>query len=175
MERKTIQVSTTQLFVLFVVAVGLGGLILFSITYISQNGIPRFGPLSRDPKTMAINAIEYKDVYHYVNSRVAIQGYVIITNDTNNICGASGWSTCKTWFSYDPYNQGLGPLTVKIPIGTNGDSITEAGTLFDHTGARLKLIQTDQFSWYHAQVVGLVEQCKAAECIIDVDTIYALP
>jgi hypothetical protein len=149
-------------------------MVLFFIIYVVQNGLPKFGNLTRDPKTMPINTIEYQNVYHYVDNRVAIQGYVIVTNDTNNICGTSGWSTCKTWFSYDPM-QGLGPLTIKIPIGTGRDSITEAGALYDHTGARMKLIQTDQYSWYHAQVTGLVEQCKGTECIIDVDTVYALP
>ena len=174
MQAKTIQISTTQLIILFVTAVALGGLVLFFIVYIAQNGIPKFGNLTRNPRTMPINTIDYQNVNQYVDSRVAIQGYVIITNDAKNICGATGWSTCKTWFSYDPL-QGLGPLTVKIPIGTGPDSITEAGALYGHAGTRMKLIQTDQYSWYHAQVVGLVEQCKGTECIIDVDTVYELP
>ena len=174
MQKKSFQVSANQLVGLFLAAVILGGIILFSIIYMVQNGIPKFGVLALNSRTMPINTINYQDAVHYVNSRVSIQGYVIVTNDTKNICGSSGWDTCKTWFSYDPL-QGLGPLTVKITVGKGPDSITEAGVMYDHTGARLKLIQTDQYSWYHAQVVGLVEQCKGAECIIDVDTVYALP
>jgi hypothetical protein len=175
MEGKTIRISASQLIVLFVTAVVLGGLLLFFATYVLQNGFPHFGPLTRNSKTMSINSIEYKDVPNYVDSRVAVQGFVIITNDTQNICGASGWATCKTWFSYDPFTQGLGPHTVKISIGTGPDSITESGNLFDHNGTHLNLIKTDQFSWYHVAVTGLVEQCKKTECIIDVDTVYALP
>jgi len=175
MERKTIRITTTQLLFLVIGAVVVGGLLLFFVNYFIQNGFPRIGPLTRDSRSMPINSIAYMDVYHYIDNRVAVQGYVIITNDTKNICGAAGWATCKTWFSYDPINQGLGPLTVKIPIGTNPDSITEAGDLFDHNGAHLNLVQTDQFSWYHVTVTGLVEQCKSTECIIDVDTVYALP
>jgi hypothetical protein len=163
------------LIALFITAVAMGSLLLFFVTYVVQNGFPRIGTFARNQKTMPINPIEYKNVYKYVDNRVAIQGYVIITNDTKNICGAVGWSTCKTWFSYDPFTEGLGPLTVKIPIGKGPDSITEAGDLFDHNGAHLNLIRTDQFSWYHVMVTGLVEQCKGAECIINVDTINGLP
>jgi hypothetical protein len=39
----------------------------------------------------------------------------------------------------------------------------------------MNLTHTDQFSWYRAQVVGVVEQCQGTNCTIDVDTVYALP
>jgi len=174
MQGSTIRITTTQLIGLFIAALVLGGLLLFGITYVAQNGFPRIGPLARNQRSMPINTIDYQNVSQYVDSRVAVQGYVIVTNDTKNICGAAGWSTCKTWFSFDPM-VGLGPLTVKIPIGKGPDSITEAGALYDQNGALLNLVTTDQFSWYHVTVTGLVEQCKGTECIIDVDTITALP
>jgi len=171
----SIQISPKRLVVLVVVAIILGGLLVFGISSVARNGFPKFGIGVFNPKSMAINTIEYRSVYQYVGKRVAIQGYVIVINDTKNICGASGWDTCKAWFSYDPFNEGLGPLTVKVHIGTGPDSITEKGDLYDHNGSHLDLVRTDAFSWYRVMVTGLVEQCQGAECIIDVDMIDGLP
>ena len=175
MANRKIQMPATQLFFLFLVAIVFGGLLLFLIVYIAQNGLPSLGVLTRNSNSMAINSIQYQDVPHYLNKRISTQGFVIITNDTNNICGASGWATCKTWFSYDPFNVGLGPLTTKIPIGTGPDSITEKGDLYDHNGNHLNLVKTDQFGMYHVTITGIVDQCTGNECIINVDGVYSLP
>jgi hypothetical protein len=161
--------------VMIVGALVLGGLMVFGVSSFARNGFPKFGIILSNPKSMAINTIEYRNVYQYVGSRVAIQGYVIVINDASNICGTSGWNTCKAWFSYDPFNEGLGPLTVKINIGSGPDSITQKGDLYDHNGSHLPLVRTDAFSWYRVMVTGIVDQCQGAECIIDVDTVNGLP
>ena len=170
----TLRISPGRLAIILAVALVLGGFLVFAGISIARNGIPKLGVFGVNPKTLPINTIEYQQVYQYVGKRVDIQGYVIIVNDTKNICGAKGWDTCKAWFSYDPFNEGLGPLTVKVPIGTGPNSITEKGDLFDNSGSHLPLVRTEQFSWYRVRVIGFVNQCQGAECIIDVDTIYGL-
>jgi len=173
-QNKTLKISPGQLTMILFAAVIFGGFLVFATISIVRNGLPKMGSFGVNPKSLPVNTIEYRDVYQYVGKRVAIQGYLIIINDTKNICGATGWDTCKAWFSYDPFNEGLGPLTVKVPIGNRLDSITEKGDLFDHNGSHLPLIRSDAFSWYRVQVIGLVNQCQGAECMIDVDTIYGL-
>jgi hypothetical protein len=171
----SLRITPTGLVMMIIGALVLGGLLVWGISSIARNGFPKFGIPNLNSRNMAINTIEYQSVYQYIGKRVAIQGYVIIINDTKNICGASGWDSCKAWFSYDPFNEGLGPLTVKIPIGGGPDSITEKGDLYDHNGSHLPLVRSDAFSWYHVTVTGLVDQCRGAECLIVVDTIQGLP
>ena len=174
MDRRTNQISTTQLIILFIVGVMVGGIILFAGNYVIQNGVPHFLNQNQDTRNMAVTAIDYQLMNRYVNNRISVDGDAIIANDTNNVCGSNGWSTCKLWFTDDPINHGLGLHEIKINTGQNPDSITQPGILFDHYGSRLNLIKTDQFSWYHVKIIGIVESCQVNKCLVDVDTIYGL-
>lgn len=171
---KTTQISTTQLVILFVVGVIVGGCILFGITYVVQNGIPNFMSSSGNAHNMAPVSVSYRNLYRYVNSRVTVDGYAIIANDTNNVCGSIGWSTCKVWFSDDPINSGLGIHELKLETGNKPNAITQHGDLYDHNGSQLSLVKTEQFSWYHIRITGVVEQCQNTKCNIIADTVYGI-
>ena len=173
MAGKPTQFSTTQLVILFTVGVIVGGCLLFGITYVVQNGMPNFLTGTSGASNLTPISVSYGDVYRYVNSRVMVDGYAIIANETNNVCGSVGWSTCKVWFSNDPVNSGLGIHEIKLGTGNKPDAITQNGDLYDHNGSHLDLVKTDQFSWYHVRIIGVVEQCQNVKCTILVDTIYA--
>ncbi|MCE1251978.1 MAG: hypothetical protein LWX83_00345 [Anaerolineae bacterium] len=174
MNRQPIQITTSRLIMLFVIGVIAGALLLFSINYLAQNGLPSLGRI-QDVRSMPIISVSYTDVYRYLNSRVQTKGYVIITNDTDNICGMLGWSTCNVWLDNDPLADGLGLHEVKIHVGDGADSITPQGDLYDHYGNHLKMTRTDQFGWYHVSVTGLVEKCSGRSCTITVDQVTAIP
>ena len=174
MDRNPIQITPSRLIMLFVIGVAAGALLLFAISYLTQNGLPSLG-FTRDTRSMPVISVSYNDVYRLLDNRVQTKGYIIITNDSDNICGALGWSTCKVWLDDDPMSDGLGLHEVKIKVGTGPDSITSQGNLYDHYGSRLKITRTDQFGWYHVMITGLVEKCSGKSCTINVDQVMALP
>jgi hypothetical protein len=174
MNKQSVQISVSRLALIFVVGCGAGALLLFAIIYFVQNGFPKIG-VNQNIKNMAVIPVSYGETYRLVDMRVQVKGYAIITNDTNNICGTLGWSTCKVWFDDDPMSAGLGLHELKINLGKGPDSITSGGDLYDHSGTRLKITRTSQFGWYHIVVIGYVEGCKEKSCTIVVDTIKELP
>jgi hypothetical protein len=174
MNRQPGQISTVRLTLMFIIGVGAGALLLFIISYIAQNGLPKFGFI-RDARSMPVVPVSYNEVYRLIDTRVQVKGYVIVSNDTKNVCGTAGWSTCKAWFDNDPMTNGLGLHEVKINVGSDKDSIMPEGDLYDHSGAHLKLTRTDQFGWYHVALTGIVEKCTGRSCTIAVDTIVGLP
>jgi hypothetical protein len=174
MNKQTVQIPISRLVLMFIVGVGAGALLLFVTIYLIQNGLPKPG-FNQNARNMPVIPVSYAETYRMVNYRVQVKGYVIITNDTKNICGVLGWSTCKVWFDDDPMSSGLGLHEVKINVGKGPDSVTPEGDLYDHAGNHLKMSRTEQFGWYHVSVTGIVEKCANKSCTIDVDTISGLP